>query len=190
MRQHRSCAISSRIRTGRLTAAELKCAHRKFRRCASLGRYRPSFTATACGDGSLGIHGRCGGRPWPLAAAASAETVADLHDRWFNNYSGVGVGLYGGIWRYGGDHVVRFRLHKVRLTRDLAVSGRVTWSTYGHRLTCRLTVQRVTGSGHVVAGSAVDGTVSSHWNTRKRGAIALLTGDLGARRLHASLRAP
>ncbi|HEX3907944.1 MAG TPA: alpha/beta hydrolase [Mycobacteriales bacterium] len=170
----------------RLTAADLKCAHR-VPPVRALGRYRESFTATAAAGARSGNQVDALGR---RAAETAAETVADLQDRWFNNYSGVGVGLYGGTWSYGGGHVVRFRLHKVRLTRDLEVSGRVVWSTYGHRVTARLTLRRVTRSGRVVTGSPVDGTVSGHWNTRKRGAVAVLTGDLGGRRLHASMRAP
>jgi hypothetical protein len=153
----------------------------------ALGRYRPSFTAGAAAAARPGNQVDVLGR---RAAEAAAETVADLQDRWFNNYSGHGVGLYGGRWSYGGDHVVRFRLHGVRLNRDLAVSGRVVWSTYGHQITARLTLQRVTRSGRAVAGSSVDGTVSSHWNTRRRGARAVLVGNLGGRPLHAGMRAP
>jgi hypothetical protein len=153
----------------------------------ALGRYRPSFTASAAAAVRSGNQVDVLGR---RAAETAAETVADLQDRWFNNYSGHGVGLYGGRWSYGGDHVVRFRLHRVRLTRDLAVSGRVVWSTYGHQLSCRLTLQRLTRSGRSVPGSPVDGTMSSHWNTRRRGAVAVLSGDLGGHRLHASMRAP
>lgn len=57
-------------------------------------------------------------------------TVADVMDRWWNNYSGHGVGLRGGTFRYTGGAVVTFRLDEVRLVDDLAVSGRVVWDRY------------------------------------------------------------
>lgn len=61
-------------------------------------------------------------------------TVADVIDRWWNNYSGHGVGLHGGTFTYTGDRVTRFRLHDVRLVRDLVVSGTVTWHRYQGRV--------------------------------------------------------
>ncbi len=57
------------------------------------------------------------------AGPAAALTVADLLDRWSNNYSGEGFGLRGGHWTYGGDHVTTFRLNRVRLVPGVAVSG-------------------------------------------------------------------
>ena len=59
-------------------------------------------------------------------APAAAATVADLIDRWWNNYSGHGFGLRGGRWSYTGDRTTVFHLHGVRLTSDLAVSGTAT----------------------------------------------------------------
>ena len=48
-----------------------------------------------------------GGGAAPLrarrAGTAAAAAVADLMDRWWNNYSGHGVGLRGGTWTYTGD---------------------------------------------------------------------------------------
>ena len=80
--------------------------------------------------------------PAPLPAAPSAAavartaalTVADLQDRWWNSYSGHGVGLRGGTWRYTGDEVVRFRLDRVRLVGGLAVSGTATWDRYAETM--------------------------------------------------------
>lgn len=61
-------------------------------------------------------------------------TVADVIGRWWNNYSGHGVGLRGGTFRYSGSAVVRFRLDGVRLVDDLAVSGPVVWDRYAGTL--------------------------------------------------------
>jgi pimeloyl-ACP methyl ester carboxylesterase len=153
----------------------------------AIGAYSPSFTgmppATAVGTNHVGVRGR-------RAAASAAETVADLMDRWPNNYSGHGVGLYGGTWAYTGTGAIRFGLHDVRLDRDLAVSGRFVWHRYRHRLSCRLNVERVSRSGAPVVGSAVNGTVSGRWNTRRRHAIARLAGQLGGRDLDATMTAP
>jgi hypothetical protein len=66
-------------------------------------------------------------------------TVADVIDRWWNNYSGHGVGLRGGTWRYTGGDVVRFRLRDVRLVDDLAVSGRVVWDRYAGTVSAHVT---------------------------------------------------
>lgn len=170
----------------RLTAADLRCAKR-VPPVRALGRYRPSFTST---PPATGEHGNAVGVLGRRAAATGAETVADLIDRWFNNYSGHGVGLYGGTWRYTGDRTVTFHLHDVKLERDLAVSGQVTWKRYQSLLTCHLTLQRVTRSGHLVSGSAAKGTLNGHWNTRRKGAVASLTGQLGGLVLDATMVAP
>jgi pimeloyl-ACP methyl ester carboxylesterase len=66
-------------------------------------------------------------------------TVADVMDRWWNNYSGHGVGLRGGTFAYTGSAVVTFRLHDVRLVDDLAVSGRVVWDRYAGTVRSHLT---------------------------------------------------
>jgi pimeloyl-ACP methyl ester carboxylesterase len=68
-------------------------------------------------------------------------TVADVIDRWWNNYTGHGVGLRGGAFTFSGDKVTRFRLHHVRLVRDLAVSGTVVWDRYAERVTTDLTMR-------------------------------------------------
>ena len=93
--------------------------------------------------------GTCDGRVPPVAAMpvfpqsvtdlgrkrTVDATIADVLDRWWNNYSGHGVGLRGGTFRYSGSSVVRFRLDGVRLVDDLAVSGRVVWDRYAGTVT-------------------------------------------------------
>ena len=113
-------------------------------------------------------------------APAAALTVADLLDRWWNNYSGHSPGLRGGRWSYTGDRTTVFHLHGVRLTRDLAVSGTATWRRYGNRLAVDLRV-----SGH-----ARHGRLHGHWATRREGARASLHGSFGGRPLRVTFRAP
>jgi hypothetical protein len=123
-------------------------------------------------------------------AATAALTVADVLDRWWNNYDGTGVGLYGGRWSYSGDRTTTFTLHGIRLASDLAVSGTVVWGRYSHQLTARLTVLQVDAAGVPLPGSTVSGTVNGSWDTRALGAVAQLRGTLGGQALRATLLAP
>lgn len=113
-------------------------------------------------------------------AATAAATVADVLDRWFNNYSGHGVGLRGGTWSYDGGTVTTFRLHDVRYTRDVAVSGTVSWSRYANTVHVTLAT-RGPGGPAMLRGS---------WATRARNATASLRGTGAGQRLRLILRAP
>ena len=112
-------------------------------------------------------------------ATAAAATVADLMDRWWNNYSSHGVGLRGGTWTYTGGKIVRFRLHGVRQVDDLAVSGSAVWDRYGETVTVDLQV----------AGAAT-GRFTGSWDTRRVGATAVLTGRVGGSQVRVRLPAP
>jgi pimeloyl-ACP methyl ester carboxylesterase len=112
-------------------------------------------------------------------AQVAALTVADLQDRWWNNYSGHGVGLRGGTWTYTGDPV-DFRLSGVRLARGLSVSGRALWDRYAETMTVRL---RVAGHGRT-------GWLRGSWDTRRTGARAVLAGTLDGARFRVSIPAP
>jgi hypothetical protein len=113
------------------------------------------------------------------AATAAAGTVADLLDRWWNNYSRHGVGLRGGTWTYRGGRVVDFRLEDVRLVSDLAVSGRAVWDRYGERVKVRL----------VLAGAA-RGVLAGRWDTREVSATAVLAGRVDGAQVRLRLPAP
>ncbi|WP_432479190.1 alpha/beta fold hydrolase [Nocardioides sp. GXQ0305] len=113
------------------------------------------------------------------AGAAAADTVVDLFDRWWNNYSGHGVGLRGGTWTYRGGRVVRFRLDGVRQVRDLAVSGTAVWDRYAERVRVELTL-----------AGAVTGRLRGGWDTREWGAEAGLRGRIGGRPVRLRLPAP
>lgn len=117
--------------------------------------------------------------PARRAAAAAAATVADVVDRWWNNYTGQGVGLYGGKFDYRGSAVTTFNLRDVRLVRDLAISGTAVWDRYRNSLHADL----------VLAGSG-GGQLQGSWATRARGAVARLTGRLHGQPVRLSLIAP
>ncbi len=114
------------------------------------------------------------------AGPAAALTVADLIDRWSNNYSGEGFGLRGGRWTYGGDHVTTFRLDRVRLVPGVAVSGTAVWSRYGRRMQVDLRLQ----------GAGPHGRLHGTWRTRAVDATAVLVGRLDGHRVRLSFRAP
>jgi pimeloyl-ACP methyl ester carboxylesterase len=117
--------------------------------------------------------------PHPSArevARAAALTVADLQDRWWNNYSGHGVGLRGGTWRYTGYNVVHFRLHGVKLLNRLPVSGTAVWDRIAETMTVSVDVP----GGHLTGS----------WDTRSRSARALLQGRLNGHPLRLEFAAP
>jgi pimeloyl-ACP methyl ester carboxylesterase len=136
------------------------------------GTFPRTLSDVAPGHGSASSRARRAGR-------VAAATVADLMDRWWNNYSGHGVGLRGGTWTYTGGRTVRFRLHDVRQVQDLAVSGRAVWDRYGELATVDLRV----------AGAAT-GTFRGTWDTRRVGAAAVLTGRIDGTRVRVRLPAP
>ena len=112
--------------------------------------------------------------------AVAAGTVADLLDRWWNNYSGHGVGLRGGTWTYTGD-----RTHEVPAARRAAWSttwpsaARAVWKRYGEVVNVDLTVS-----------GAATGRLAGSWDTRRVGATAVLTGRLDGNRVRLRLAAP
>ncbi len=106
------------------------------------------------------------------AAPAAALTIADVVDRWWNNYSGSGVGLRGGTFSYTGYDVVKLRLKDYRLVQGLAVSGLATWDRDGDRMTVDLSLRGVV-RGHLRGG----------WDTRAVGAPAVVHGRLGGHRV-------
>ncbi len=115
------------------------------------------------------------------AVTTTAETVADVLDRWYQTYAVTGRGLHGGTFRMRGYDTVRFTLDGVRLVPDLAVSGSVRWDRYAHTVQVDLTV-RYRGHGR--------GKLSGSWDTRARGAQAVLTGRIAGQAVRARLPAP
>jgi hypothetical protein len=109
-------------------------------------------------------------------ARLAALTVADLQDRWWNNYSGHDVGLHGGSFTYTGDSRVVFSLHRYRLVGGLPVSGTATWDGTASTMTVSL----------VVPGGRLHG----HWDTRAVGAHGVLVGSLAGRPVRVSFPAP
>ncbi len=100
-------------------------------------------------------------------------------DRWWNNYSGHGVGLRGGTWTYSGGRTVSFDLDGVRMVDDLAVSGSAVWDRYAETAVVDLDL----------AGSLA-GHLTGRWDTRATDARAVLRGRIGGDRVRLVLPAP
>jgi hypothetical protein len=106
--------------------------------------------------------------------------VADLVGRWWSSYSGHGFGLRAGRWSYDGDRTVRFKLHGVRLVPGIAVSGVARWNRHGERMRVNLRL----------GGTGPHGRLHGAWDTRRTGAIAVLTGTLAGRSVRLRFPAP
>ena len=113
------------------------------------------------------------------AGPATALTVADVVDRWWNNYSGNGVGLHGGDFTYSFGSVVKFRLERYRLLKGLAVSGLASWDRDGKRMQVDVTLD-----------GALRGHLRGGWHTRAVGAQAVLRGVVGGKRVRLTFPAP
>jgi len=110
-------------------------------------------------------------------ASAAVQTAGDVLARWNINYSGHGVGLRGGRWRYTQPALVaKFTLSRVRWTRDLAVTGTAVWDQRDGGIRAELTFS--------------NGRVSAVWNDRETDAVASLRGRIGGRALRATMPAP
>jgi hypothetical protein len=124
------------------------------------------------------------------AVRTTAETVADLLDRWMQTYETGGFGLRGGRWTADGSDVVTLRLSRLRLVNDLAVSGTVVWDRYSHLVSIDVTTEGTTATGARVRGSALTGRLVGAWDTRAAGARATIVGTLGGRPVRTRFLAP
>ncbi len=107
--------------------------------------------------------------------------AADVLTRWYNNYSGAGVGLRGGTFRYSGSDVVDFRLRGLEFVRDVAVTGTLTWNRDNGRMRARVLVD---------GPSSRDGRLTLQWNDWAPSARATVVGRLDGRPVDLSTPAP
>jgi pimeloyl-ACP methyl ester carboxylesterase len=169
-----------------LTAQALACAT-EVPPVRAVARY---VTSVRGYPAAVAVEGNEATTPSLRASTAALATVADVVDRWYSNYSGAGGGLYGGTWDFSGDQHTSFDLQGVRLTNDLAVSGTAAWARYRHQMVVHLVLRRTDSRGHVVKGSAFNGTLTASWDTRTAGAHAVIDGRLGGHDVHAVAVAP
>ncbi len=115
-----------------------------------------------------------------LVTAALAVS-GDLVPRWWNNYTGDGVGLFGGTYSYTGDDVLRFHVTKYAFVRDVKATGTVVWNRDTGIYTVDL---KVDGPG------GRDGRITATWNDYDTDAMAKVRGKIHDRRVKLATRAP
>lgn len=115
-------------------------------------------------------------------ASAAVQTAGDVFVRWNINYSGNGVGLRGGRWRYTDHgHQTHYSLTDVLWTEDLPVSGTLDWNQDTGAISADL---------HFAVKDGTRGDVTAAWNDRDRRAVAQLSGQIGDHMLAATMPAP
>lgn len=117
------------------------------------------------------------------AVAAAAYAIGDVMDTWWLNSSGQGIGLRGGTFSYSvRGSVSTFELRGIRWTDDVEVSGALTWE-YFYPGQVKATI--------TLGGSGTDaGQLSLTFNNREPLAQAAISGQIGGRKVVASLYAP
>ncbi len=116
-------------------------------------------------------------------AAAAAFTAGDALARWWVNTTGSGVGLRGGRFQYNSPgNLTYYTLDKLKWVEDLEVSGKMKWD-YNYPGTV---IARLTLSG----GATEPGALTITWNSRVPLAQATIAGQIGGRRIAATMYAP
>jgi pimeloyl-ACP methyl ester carboxylesterase len=149
-------------------------------------RLVPRFaTAAAQLDPPRALSGNEGTATDLRVAAAAAYALGDVLDLYWANYTGQGVGLRGGTWNYvsnqaGSEYL--FTMNGVRWTEDVAVSGQFTWSYYKPGA--------VRGKIVVTGPEGESGELTVHFDSREPDAQASLAGQIGGRKILATMYAP
>jgi pimeloyl-ACP methyl ester carboxylesterase len=144
----------------------------------------PKFVAEAAQvNAAIAAAGNQGSDGDLRVAAAAAYTLGDVLARWWVNYSGTDVGLRGGHFSYRSpSNVTRFQMHKTKWVNDLKVSGVMHWDyNYPGGISAHITL----GGEATEAGELV-----ITWNSRMPLAQASITGNIGKRRIAATMYAP
>ena len=107
--------------------------------------------------------------------------AGDVLTRWWVNYSGSGVGLAGGSFRYTGSNKVTFLLRDVGFVRDVRASGQVVWNRDNGKVQATLSVAGP--GGH-------DGRITARWNDWDTPSIAVVRGRVGGQAVDIETPAP
>ena len=149
-------------------------------------RLVPRFATTAAQlDPLTALSGNEGTATDLRVAAAAAYALGDVLDLYWANYSGQGVGLRGGTWNYvsnpaGSEYL--FTMNDVRWTNDVAVSGQFTWNYYKPGA--------VNGQISVTGPGGENGELTIQFDSREPDAQANISGQLGGRKILATMYAP
>ena len=116
-------------------------------------------------------------------SATAALTAGDALARWWVNLSGSGVGLHGGRFQYSFvNGLYQFQLAGLEWVKDVSVSGTMSWD-YSQPGTVIAHVS-VTGRG------TEPGLLDISWNDRQPHAMATISGEIGKRKILATMYAP
>ncbi len=116
------------------------------------------------------------------AAAAATLAAGDLIARWYVNTSGSGVGLRGGSFTYGAQTgLIRYTLNAIQWTTDMSLSGAIDWHFDTGSVRANLQI-----SGPGTSG----GSLTATWLDRQPHSMADISGQIGGRKLLATMYAP
>lgn len=116
-------------------------------------------------------------------AAAAAHTIGDALARWWVNDNGKGAGLRGGRFTYktSGSHSL-YKFNKLLWTEDVEVSGTADWDyNFPGRVSAHV---KITGPRRE------QGDLTLTWNSRAADSDTQISGEIGRRKIHASIYAP
>jgi hypothetical protein len=114
--------------------------------------------------------------------SAAAYTAGDALTRWWVNSSGDGVGLRGGTFHYDANNPTAFVLNGLKWVDDVEVSGTITWDyNYPGEVRAKLNIG---GSG------TATGELLVTWQDRVPSAQAKILGNIGNRKIAATMYAP
>jgi pimeloyl-ACP methyl ester carboxylesterase len=115
-------------------------------------------------------------------AAAGLETVGDVIARYYVTFNYVDTGLRGGGFTYAAsDTGYDFTLNGLKWTKDVAVSGTVSWDQTSNIITAQVTLK---------SGGAQVGTLQIRWNDADINARATVKGTIQGATLNAERIAP
>jgi pimeloyl-ACP methyl ester carboxylesterase len=115
-------------------------------------------------------------------AAAGLEAVGDAIARWYVTYNSVDTGLRGGkfTYRLSGNTYI-YKLTDYKWTKDVAVSGNITWDQTTNIITAQVTLK---------SDGSPAGNLQIHWNDGDIDAMASVTGQIQGATLIAQRIAP
>ena len=122
------------------------------------------------------------------AATVAVQAIADVIDRWYAIPGYSGTSLYGGRFHMTNtsglpvsSQIWTLKLHRLRWTRDIAVSGTGSVPRGAGLASMSVTIK---------GGGTDPGTLTITWSTRAPHAVANITGTIGGRPVDLEAPAP
>jgi pimeloyl-ACP methyl ester carboxylesterase len=143
----------------------------------------PKFARTVADvDSAIADTGNAGGTTELRLAAAATETVGDAIARFFINFGGGDAGLRGGSFTYQPTASGQsFTLTKLKWTRDLEVSGTISWNLLTSAIHAKVILQQ-----HAMP----IGHLKISWTDTQTAANAFISGTINGKAIKAHRIAP